>query len=192
MKSRSSRLKARPGHKILARKLGDVYAHLPPAILSTDIKGKLAFWCCSPRVFGDEAGKRNLKKQKNQTGPFRVSPWKRSNSNSIFLEFEFQTRFFLRILLGYLMRSKTLRYDRRSQLAKTHGKSSALRKMRGHHRRKLYGQLYGSYMEQVGRVRGEKRRRTKIRIPIGWQEGDPEIADQRAVFQGSLTPAYPF
>lgn len=98
MKSRSSRLKARPGHKILARKLGDVYAHLPPAILSTDIKGKLAFWCCSPRVFGDEAGKRNLKKQKNQAGPFRVSPWKRSNSNSIFLEFEFQTRSFADIV----------------------------------------------------------------------------------------------
>ena len=96
--------------------------------------------------------------------------------------------------MGYLMRSKTLRYDRRSQLAKTHGKSSALRKMRGHHRRKLYGQLYGSYMEQVGRVRGEKRRRTKIRIPIGVAGGgsNPEIADQRAVFQGSLTPAYPF
>jgi len=49
-------------------------------------------------VFGDEAGKRNLKKQKNQAGPFRVSPWKRSNSNSIFLEFEFQTRSFADIV----------------------------------------------------------------------------------------------
>ena len=170
MKSRSSRLKARPGHKILARKLGDVYAHLPPAILSTDIKGKLAFWCCSPRVFGDEAGKRNFKNKKLKLDHSGLARGKDQIRIQSFLNLNSRLAL-LRILLGYLMRSKTLRYDRRSQLAKAHGKSSALRKMRGHHRRKLYGQLYGSYMEQVGRVRGEKRRRTKIRIPIGWQEG---------------------